>query len=175
MDFDRYHKPIFVLSLIGNAALWLLVLFVLLHVTFAPVQQPFGVVFAFGSFAFLFVLFIIALFFYWRTNTFVSLVFTVVFMVGQFICVLVTTISIFSDERVRDKIYFSENPVQWITNHRWLPILFSVVFLPIIAIQSYVINLHAQSPRAPDGSTEYQRKATPYHGQQKGQHACRIR
>jgi hypothetical protein len=57
---------------------------VLVKIVLASVEQPFGVVFAFGSFALLFVLFSIALFLYLRTNTHIALVFTVVFMVNAY-------------------------------------------------------------------------------------------
>jgi len=172
MEFERYYKPAFIFGWIANLALWLLAVFVLVKCWFAPIGQPFGVVFAFAAFALLFVLFSIALAIHLKTRNYISLIITIVFIILQFICVLLTTITIFSDERIYDKWYFSDNPTAWITKHRWLPILFSVVFLPLFIIQIFVINRQSQTHQtlnttANDEATDFQRKATPYHPQEK--------
>jgi len=172
MGYERYYKAAFTLGWIANLALWILVVYVLIKTLLAPVEAPFGVAFSFAAFSLLFVLFSIALGVHIKTRSYVSLILTILFMVGQFICVLVTTITIFADERIHEKITFSDAPVAWIQSHRWLPILFSVVFLPLFAIQIYVINRHAQSHKTlttngTDDAADYQRKATPYHSQQK--------
>ncbi|KAI6203643.1 hypothetical protein M3Y94_00580600 [Aphelenchoides besseyi] len=168
MDNGKYYKTAFAVGWIANLALWILVVWVLIRALIAPLEQSTFVIAAFVIFTLLFIGLTIAFVLFLRTKNYYVMLAVIVFIVSQFMVVLSFTLAIYSDDRIIEHVKFADDPIVWIQNRRWLPIAFSVVFLPLFLVEIYVINRYSQHVKPPTASNDengYQRKATPYHTQ----------
>ncbi|KAI6234465.1 hypothetical protein M3Y99_00797900 [Aphelenchoides fujianensis] len=158
MDVDngKYYKAAFAVGWIANFALWILVVWVLIRCILAPVSQSHFVMVALAAFALLFVCLSIAFPLFLRTKNYYSMLACICFIVAQFLIVLVLSLSIFSDDRIIDRVRFADDPLTWVQSRRWLPIAFAVVFLPLFLAEIFFINRfsHIAEPPAPSDDDE---------------------
>uniref|UniRef100_A0A914DXT0 Uncharacterized protein n=1 Tax=Acrobeloides nanus TaxID=290746 RepID=A0A914DXT0_9BILA len=163
MAHGKLYKTFFALSWLADLILCILVAYVLIKAYYALNEPPFAVACAFGIFVILFILFTISFVIFLSTKRYLALIFTIVFLIGQFLCALITTITLFADDYYEPGVRFRDNPILWVENRRWLPILFSVVYLPFFLVQIFVINRYAYRmgyAGTPEEAKE--RKNTPY-------------
>lgn len=139
----RYHKVALALGWLANLVLWILVFFVLIRASTASTPPPGAVIIAFAVFILCFVLYTIALALFLHSRSYLAMIMTIVFLVAELITVLITTVTLFADDRILDRVTFNSDPVQWVQNRRWLPIAFAVAFFPIFAAQLFVINRYS--------------------------------
>ncbi|KAE9548793.1 hypothetical protein FO519_007994 [Halicephalobus sp. NKZ332] len=139
----------------------------------SPTVPPFFITLALGIFIFLFcaasvsyVLFTITV----RPG--VGFV-TIIFIISELLCALLTTLALFVSRRYDPFVLFSHAPVEWVQNHRWLAVVFAGLFLPIFVFQIFAINRYSAAVSEDGDDDEYEdrtirnaarRKATPYHG-----------
>jgi len=139
------------LSYLANFVLFLLVSYVLVKTLVASTESSqrefddLAAVIAFCVFILLFVCFSVAYLIFLARKTYMTVVLVVVFMVGQALCVLITSLTLFSRDDVDATKSFPEDPITWIITRRWIPIAFALVFLPLFGIQIFMINRYASS------------------------------
>ena len=88
----------------------------------------------------------------------------------EILSVLFATLVIFVSPRYDPFVLFSHAPVEWIQNHRWLPIVFTGLFLPLLVFEIFAVNRYSAAVAEDDDDADItirnaaRRKATPYHG-----------
>uniref|UniRef100_A0A914HG16 Uncharacterized protein n=1 Tax=Globodera rostochiensis TaxID=31243 RepID=A0A914HG16_GLORO len=111
-------------------------------------QRKYGLIFLLGWLANLFLCCLTrtiggALLLFLLLNSYTAVIFTIVFTVCQFLCVLITSLTLIADDDSNPEIGFKRDPILWIKSRHWVPILFSAIFLPLFAAQIFLINRYA--------------------------------
>ncbi|KAI1726923.1 hypothetical protein Ddc_04199 [Ditylenchus destructor] len=173
MARSQVYKAVFALGWLANFVLFCLVAFVLVQIFLnkGPEDNGYwGITLAFAIFVFLFFGFTISVVVFSIRKTYHTLIAVIVFIVGQLLCVLVTSLSLIATDKEKflpgGGQTFKQDPIGWISVRRWLPILFAIVFLPLFLIQIFVINRYA-SRLGLASQNDTGRKSTPYHAEEK--------
>uniref|UniRef100_A0A915EIT2 Uncharacterized protein n=1 Tax=Ditylenchus dipsaci TaxID=166011 RepID=A0A915EIT2_9BILA len=150
MATGMFYKVAFAASWLANLLLFCLVSYVLVEALTTnnkdlDKEMQLGIYISFIVFVVLFMCFTVSFVVFLARKTYFTLVMAIVFIVGQFLCVLVTSLSLFSSEEKEPNVRYKDDPVQWIIDRRWLPLLFAVVFLPLFGLQIFMINRYANS------------------------------
>jgi hypothetical protein len=146
MAKGNLYKTSFAIGWILNFVLFCLVCYVLVTTITTPNEEldremQLGIYISFSVFAVLFLCFTTFFAVFLARKTYLNLILVIVCIVGQFLCVLVTSISLFSSDAKDPNVeYFGDDPVQWIIDRRWLPLVFAIVFLPLFALQIFMIS-----------------------------------
>lgn len=167
MAKGQLYKIAFAASWLANLMLFCLVSYVLVESLTTTNEEldhemQLGIYISFVVFAILFICFTASFVIFLARKTYLTLVMAIVFIVGQFLCVLVTSLSLFSSDQKDPNVRYREDPVQWIIDRRWLPLLFAVVFLPLFALQIFMINRYANSMGLSSSRESEDRKSAPY-------------
>uniref|UniRef100_A0A183CLT2 MARVEL domain-containing protein n=2 Tax=Globodera pallida TaxID=36090 RepID=A0A183CLT2_GLOPA len=143
LSLQRKYGLIFLLGWLANLFLCCLVAVVLVRALLAVADPDHWVLFSFWTHVALFVGFSGALLFFLLLNSYTAVIFTIVFTVCQFLCVLITSLTLIADDDSNREIGFKRDPILWIKSRHWVPILFSAIFLPLFAAQIFLINRYA--------------------------------
>ncbi|KAL3074993.1 hypothetical protein niasHS_014438 [Heterodera schachtii] len=140
---QQKYGLIFLVGWLANLFLCCLVAFVLVRALFAVAEPDHWVLVSFWTHICLFLGFSIAFLVFLLFNNYTAVIFATVFTVCQILCVLITSLTIIADDDSNPSIGFSKDPILWIKSRHWLPILFSVIFIPLFAAQIFLINRYA--------------------------------
>ena len=179
MANENIYRAIFGIFWIASLILFGLSIFILgLGIRAGNVFEDVVTLFPFASFIVLFICFTLTFGIFMKKRHNIAMILSLVLLVGEFLCVLVTSIALISDDQDRNmtletdpdvlyNISFYKNPILWLKLHHWIIYIFDAIYLPLFVIQIYFINRYAnlfgvqtKSINQRDGSS---RKTTPYH------------
>uniref|UniRef100_A0AC34RT73 NADH dehydrogenase subunit 6 n=1 Tax=Panagrolaimus sp. JU765 TaxID=591449 RepID=A0AC34RT73_9BILA len=116
----KAYKSIFCSCWCLSLLLTIFVIFLLIKAIASPTVPPFYATCSLSLFIFLFVAASVSYVLFAVSERYGLAILTIIFIVAELICGLITILAIFVSPRYDPFILFSRAPIEWIQNHRWL-------------------------------------------------------